>query len=81
MRFAKGGAALVPIGKPARCLCNPLPGTTNNVCVKTQAETNSPNVIASQYGWDIFLCLPAYVQPKKAAEKFSVTKFYEKWYT
>ena len=29
----------------------------------------------------IFLCLPAYVQPKKAAEKFFVTKFYEKWYT
>ena len=29
----------------------------------------------------IFLYLPAYVQPKKAAEKFFVTKFYEKWYT
>ena len=29
----------------------------------------------------IFLCLPAYVQPKKAAENFFVTKFYEKWYT
>ena len=29
----------------------------------------------------IFLYLPAHVQPKKAAEKFFVTKFYEKWYT
>ena len=54
------------------CLCE-----VGFATAEDRVKSQNPSPIPPK----IFLYLPAYVQPKKAAEKFFVTKFYEKWYT